>query len=220
MRIISAVLFGLALLALSDRSFSVQIDDSSDLYRQVLKSIVAFERPKRFAVWNQTIRADLILAYRVPRQDPEGQFANIPGVYPALELSLLYANLPNRSGRDFVYPDTVLKQFDVNEPGTEFAGFLGTSDMLREDTTADAQPTKSRLCEIGFSKIGFANRWRAALVYAETCLAGTDGVCGGDAFLFVRKNSRNAQWRLKRKSFLWQGDPEQFWKYQRAKEKP
>ncbi len=46
---------------------------------------------------------------------------------------------------------------------------------------------------LGFSQLGFDPLRKHALVYAEICSVGPNGVCGGEGFLFAREGM---EWRL------------------------
>lgn len=96
-------------------------------------------------------------------------------------------------------PAVLQKQlFSEASAGLQIAPSMDRDGLLRAE---------AGLTAVGFSKIA-NNGQHDALLYAEVCLAGTDGVCGGEGFWFVKIAGR---WQLKKHAYLWQGTTQPFW---------
>lgn len=207
-RVSIAVLATVLASGLAGPALAHDTDNEPTIYRLAIKTILDHEKPTRFAIWNQTITAEVFASARVPRQSPTFQFVRtLPGVTPGLELSLLYANLRSRnlSGE---YQDRRLPSFDGLPSGTEFAGFLASSALQQEQSGERPIDANSPLLAVGFSRVGFDQKQRNALVYAEICSVAPAAICGGEGFLFV---VHGGEWQLKAHSFLWQGVSGSFW---------
>ena len=170
------------------------------IYRVVVERMVKHEGPPRFAVWDRSIAPDTINTPRVPRHLPETQFTRaLRGLPPALQASLLADGDDRGNGSPL--------RFHVPATARAFAGFV-KQDVLRQETGQGRR--QDWLLGIGLSRVVYDAAMRNALVYAESCMAVPDGVCGGEGYWFVRAGQH---WRLKRHAFLWQGSDRPFWEY-------
>jgi hypothetical protein len=103
--------------------------------------IVGDDRPKQFAIWNQTVTADTFASQRVPRQVPDGQFfRTLPGVAPALELELVYRNLGSHdlAGKRQNRSITKFELTALDGTHGEFLGFLGAQGFVYQSYGANA----------------------------------------------------------------------------------
>lgn len=174
----------------------------ASLYRYVLKDIFEHDKPRTFAVWDHPISSETMSTPRVPRHEPYRQLVrSLRGLPAELEQTLLASAAGHGT-------DDALPKFDVPASAAAFSGFLDSARLKQAERAADSTDPASRLIAVGFSRVAYADRGRSALMYAETCLSGSDELCGATGYWFVKAGSG---WRLKRRTHLWQGVTDPFW---------
>lgn len=164
-------------LAASCTPFALATPSPDDvIYRVVVDRIVKHDPPPRFAIWDRTIAPAAIRVPRVPRHLPETQFVRaLRGLPPALQTKLLAAGEDPGSGST--------TRFAVPATASAFTGFV-KHDVLWQ---ASGQGRRQHwLLGIGMSRVVYDDAKRNALVYAESCMAVPDAICGGEGYWFVR----------------------------------
>lgn len=194
-----ACIAALAICCTPSFAFTAPSSDEA-IYRVVVDRMVKRDPPPRFAIWDSSIAPSTIRTPRVPRHLPETQFTRaLRGLPPSLQASLLVDGDHRGEGSQI--------RFHVPATTRAFAGFV-KQDVLRQETGRGRR--QDWLLGIGLSRVVYDAAMRNALVYAESCMAVPDGVCGGEGYWFVRAGQH---WRLKRHAYLWQGTDRPFWEF-------
>lgn len=202
--------YGLLLMVSNATGASAAEPPDAAIYRDVLQIILKNDKPKTFAVWEQQIDAATMEAVRVPRHDPYQQFSrSLKGLDRALEAELLTPDGEAGAGKKlpaFAMPPS------LPVPAT-FSGFFGLDAIRLAQANAKPNDFNGWPLLVGFSKVAYGDHGRSALLYAETCLLGPGGDCGGEAYWFIQSK---AGWQLKRHASLWDGSLRPLWDIQGA----